>query len=116
VRGKFVESGLKILRNHSCLPDHRNKVGISFPARNNLKMQVTRYPGSSTFPDIESNLEAIGLINAFALTGQHRHCIQLGRRNGTEVGDMPAGDDQQMACCIGIRYSDKGRCALEKAE
>ena len=63
VRGKFVESGLKILRNHSCLPDHRNKVGISFPARNNMKMQVTRYPGSSTFPDIEANVEAIGLIH-----------------------------------------------------
>jgi len=63
VRGKFVVGCFQLLGDDPALPDHGNKVGVSFPAGNDMEMQMAGNAGSRTFPHIEAHIESIGLVH-----------------------------------------------------
>ncbi len=72
----------QIFGDDPSLPDHGNKVGVSFPAWNDMEMQMTGNTCSRAFPHIESHIETIGLVyllqNLLTLAGQVHHFSQFG--------------------------------------
>ncbi len=118
VRGKFFVGCFQIFRDDPSLSDHGNKVGVAFPARNDMEMQMTGNTSSRTFPHIESYIEAIGLVyllqNLLALTGQGQHLSQFGAGCVGECGHMPVGNHQQVACRVGESIQNKEGVLLAK--
>ncbi len=120
VRGKFVVGCFQIFGDDPSLPDHGKKVGVSFPAGNDMEMQMTGNTSSRTFPHIKSYIEAIGLVqrlqNLLALTGQGHHLSQFGSCCVGECGHMPVGNHHQVACRVGESIQNKKGVLLAKKD
>ena len=120
MRGKFFVGCFQIFRDDPSLPDHGNKVGVSFPARNDMEMQMTGNTSSRTFPHIEAYIETIGLVdllqNLLAPTGQGHHFSQFGTCCIGECGHMPVGNDHQVACRVRESIQNEESVLLAKKD
>jgi hypothetical protein len=118
VRGKFFVGCFQIFRDDPSLSDHGNKVGVAFPAGNDMEMQMTGNTSPRTFPHIESYIEAIGLVdllqNLLAPAGQGHHLSQFRACRVGECSHMPVGNHQQVACRVGESIQNKEGVLLAK--
>lgn len=110
-----------MLGNGADLGADGHEVMVAFPAWNEMEMEVVGDAGSGGSSQIEANIDTMG----FQVTaedggagGQHRHepaALVLGEFG--EVGEMPAGSQEQVA--IGVRKAveqDNGRFVAKKEE
>lgn len=105
MRGKFFVGCFQIFRDDPSLSDHGNKIGVAFPAGNDMEMQMTGNTSPRTFSHIKSDIEAIGLVdllqNLLAPLGQDHHLSQFGACCVGECSHMPVGNHHQVACRVG---------------
>ncbi len=118
MRGKFFVGCFQIFRDDPSLSDHGNKVGVAFPAGNDMEMQMTGNTSPRTFPQIKSYIEAIGLVdllqNLLAPAGQGHHLSQFRACRVGECSHMPVGNHQQVACRVGESIQNKEGVLLAK--
>ncbi len=118
VRGKFVIGCFQLFGDDPGLPDHRNKVSVSFPARNDMEMQMTGNTSPRTFPQIKSYIEAIGVVdllqNLLAPAGQGHHLSQFRACCVGKCSHMPVGNHQQVACRVGESIQNEEGVLLAK--
>lgn len=120
VRDKFVVGGFQIFGDDPALPDDGNKVSVSFPARDNMKMQMPGNAGPRTLPQVESHIEPIGLVdllqNLLTPAGQVHDFVPFRSRCIGEGGYMPVGNDHQVACGVGESIQNEEGVLLAKQD
>jgi len=93
-----------MLRNHPDLSENGHVVGVSVPARHNVKMHVIFHPGPRYTSEVQTHIEAFRIhdplqsINGFSNHKQYIQCLIIGQFS--QFRDVPYGCYQKMTVVI----------------
>ena len=60
VLGQLLVSRLQVFRNDPGLSQHRYKIGIALPARDDVQVQVPRHTCAGALADVKADIKTIG--------------------------------------------------------
>src|SRR5579863_8917202 len=62
-RSQPFAGAAELLGNQAHIPEHAHEVGVPRPARNQMKMIMPRHPSPGGPPQVESQIQAIGMVS-----------------------------------------------------
>lgn len=105
-----VVSIQQVLREYSQLMDSGHKIGIPFPPRKNMSMQMILYSGTGTSPNIDAKVQPSWIIllpeNLLTTSEKVHHLAEHFWILGDQGPTMRVRDHHHMGTGVGERIQD----------
>ena len=101
-----VEAVEQVLRHHPSLADHRHEIGIAFPARHDMPMEMRLDAGAGAFAEIHAQVDAAGIEGlADDFDGLAQDLVNFDKGFAGQLGEIvfvAFGRNQEMAVVIRV--------------
>ena len=95
-----------MLRHQASLADDRHEIGIAFPARHDMPMEMSLDAGAGAFAEIHAQVDAAGIEGvADNFDGLAQHFVKLAKYFAGQLGEIvfvTFGCDQKMAVVVRV--------------
>src|SRR5208283_1741313 len=114
-------SNLQRLRQHPRFADYAYEIGVGYPARQDMHVDVSGYSGAGGFSDVHSKIDAVGCVemtqNRLHALGQGHHLLGGIGGDLLQLVQVGVGDDHDVSVGVwkGIENDVAVRAAMDDA-